>query len=81
LKVFSFGYALIGIGTSRPDALALLDVFSTTKPILLPPLTMFQREAIVYRTVILLLFNTTIGGIDTYVGKQDGAQFRCSNWV
>ena len=67
-----FGYSLIGIGTSRPDALALLDVSSTTKTILLPHLTMFQREAIVYRTVILLLFNTTIGGIDTYVGKQDG---------
>ena len=51
--------AQTGIGTTRPDASALLDLTSTTKGFLLPRLTLLQQQALVNPAIGLLIFNTT----------------------
>ena len=44
---FSFtGFAQIGIGTTSPDASAVLDMTSTTQGVLIPRMTTAQRAAI-----------------------------------
>jgi hypothetical protein len=48
----------IGIGTSAPDASAILDISSTTKGIVIPRMTSAQRNAIVSPTTGLLIYQT-----------------------
>ena len=52
----SFGAA--GIGTTTPDASSLLDVTSTSKGILLPRMTLTQRNSIASPAQGLLIFQT-----------------------
>ncbi|MBL4755342.1 MAG: tail fiber domain-containing protein [Flavobacteriales bacterium] len=51
-------FAQVGIGTSTPDASALLDLTSTTKGILISRVTLVQRNAIVSPAIALLIFQT-----------------------
>ncbi|MDO7849162.1 hypothetical protein Q5H92_22555, partial [Hymenobacter sp. M29] len=48
----------VGVGTTTPDASALLDVSSTTQGLLLPRLTLAQRTAIGSPATGLLLYQT-----------------------
>lgn len=54
----SFAQGSVGIGTQTPSASAALDVFSTTKGLLVPRLTILQRDAIAAPAVGLLIYNT-----------------------
>lgn len=58
--------AQVGIGTTSPNASAILDVSSTTKGVLLPRLTTTQRNAITTPEFGLLLYNTTLGEVQVY---------------
>lgn len=58
----------VGIGTTSPNASAILDVTSTTKGLLLPRLTTVQRDAIVSPEAGLLIYNTTTKKINIFVG-------------
>ncbi len=51
-------YAQVGIGTTTPDTKAQLDVKSTSKGILIPRLTLAQRNAITSPTTSLLIYQT-----------------------
>ncbi len=53
------GNGSVGIGTSSPNASALLDVSSTTKGVLIPRMTTTQRNAIVTPQTGLLVFDIT----------------------
>ncbi len=48
----------VGIGTTSPDASAVLDIVSTTKGVLVPRLTTTQRNAIATPKNGLLVYNT-----------------------
>jgi trimeric autotransporter adhesin len=48
----------VGIGTNTPNAASLLEVKSTTKGILIPRMTITQRNAIVSPVVGLMIFQT-----------------------
>jgi hypothetical protein len=49
----------VGIGTSSPNASALLDVTSTTGGVLFPRMTTTQRDAIGSPANGLVIYNTT----------------------
>lgn len=71
LSISSFLWAFVlvaqvGIGTTSPNASAVLDVSSTTKGVLLPRLTTTQRNAISAPEFGLLLYNTTLGEVQVY---------------
>lgn len=68
----SIGYAQIGIGTSTPDASAILDLSSTSKGLLLPRMTAEQQESILNPAIGLLVFNTTTGALSTNKGNAFG---------
>ncbi len=63
LTVFS-GYQLaaqdgsVGVGTTTPDGSAILDVSSTSKGVLLPRMTMGQRDAIASPAPGLIIYQT-----------------------
>jgi len=48
----------VGIGTTTPNASAILDISSTNKGILLPRMSTTQRDAIVDPVQGLTVFNT-----------------------
>ncbi|HNQ67444.1 MAG TPA: hypothetical protein PKN32_03630 [Bacteroidales bacterium] len=48
----------VGVNTSTPDASAMLDVVSTNSGVLVPRLTMVQRDAIVSPATSLLIYQT-----------------------
>lgn len=54
----------IGIGTASPNAVALMDLTSTTKGLLLPRMTTTQRDAISSPPSGLVIYNTTTGKIN-----------------
>lgn len=60
----------VGIGTSTPDAAAILDVQSSTKGLLIPRLTTAQRDAIVNPGIGLLIFNLTDSEFNVFNGLQ-----------
>lgn len=64
--------AQIGIGTTTPDASALLDLSSTTKGLLLPRMSSVNQAAISNPAIGLTLFNTTTGQIETNKGDGNG---------
>lgn len=51
----------VGVGTTTPDSTAVLDVFSTSKGMLVPRLTTVQRNAIVSPAQGLLVYDTDLG--------------------
>ena len=72
LLVFTITKAQVGIGTSSPDASALLDLTSTTKGLLLPRMTTLQQGAIENPTIGLTIYNTTTSQIETNRGDGLG---------
>lgn len=67
-------HAQVGIGTSNPDSSAALHVFSNTKGVLLPRMTIAQRDAISNPAVGLLIYQTDgeRPGFYYYSGPTDG---------
>lgn len=59
----------VGIGTTTPDASALLDVFSTSKGFLPPRMTTAQRDAIASPAEGLVVYNTTTKSLDLRVAS------------
>jgi hypothetical protein len=62
------GNGNVGIGTTSPDASALLDVSSTKKGFLPPRMDSTQRNAIVSPASGLTIYNTTINAFQVYNG-------------
>ncbi len=62
-------HAQVGIGTDTPAATAQLDVTSTTKGFLPPRMTTADRDAIVSPAAGLIIYNTTINGLQIYSGS------------
>ncbi|MGO4906366.1 ice-binding family protein [Flavobacterium sp. W20_MBD1_R3] len=65
--------AQIGIGTSSPDASAILDLSSTTKGFLMPRMTTLQQSNLVNPAVGLIVYNITTSQIETNKGDGFGA--------
>jgi preprotein translocase subunit Sec61beta len=59
----------VGIGTTSPNAAALLDVTSTTKGFLPPRMTTVQRDAITTPPAGLMIYNTTTNKLNFYNGS------------
>lgn len=77
LLVSSISIAQTGLGTSSPDASALLDLTSTTKGLLLPRMTTIQEAAIVAPAIGLTIFNSTTKQTETNIGDGNGGKL----WV
>ena len=60
--------AQVGVGTTNPDASAVLDVSSTTKGLLFPRMTTTQRNAIASPVAGLTIYNTTTSCLNFYTG-------------
>lgn len=59
----------VGVGTSSPNASALLDVQSTTKGFRLPNMTTTQKNAIASPAAGLMVFDTTLAKACIYSGS------------
>ena len=62
-------FSQVGIGTSAPDASAVLEVQSTQKGLLIPRMTSTDRDAIASPATGLMIFNTTTGTFEFYSGS------------
>ena len=60
--------AQVGIGTTTPDASAILEVKSTDKGFLPPRMTIAERDAIASPAEGLTIYNTTTKCLETYQG-------------
>jgi endosialidase-like protein len=69
VRLFITQTGLVGIGTTSPNASALLDVYSTTKGILPPRVTTTQRDAISSPAAGLTVYNSTTGVLNVYNGS------------
>ena len=67
----------VGIGTSSPNASALLDVASTSKGFLPPRMTTAQRDAITSPVVGLTIYNTTKNTTECFNGSEWYSTSRC----
>jgi hypothetical protein len=63
----------IGIGTTSPNANAILDVSSTTRAFMPPRMTTSQRDAITSPTAGMMIYNTTTNVLNFYNGTIWGA--------
>ncbi|NEV92636.1 hypothetical protein G3567_00560 [Psychroflexus sp. YR1-1] len=63
---FTLSYAQIGIGTTNPDPTSMLEIKSDTAGILIPRMTLAQRDAIVTPAEGLQIFNTTNKSLDLF---------------
>jgi hypothetical protein len=63
------GSGNVGIGTTAPNAKAILDVTSTTKGFLPPRMTTTQRNAITSVPAGLMVYNTTTNKLNFYNGS------------
>ena len=61
-------FAQIGIGTTSPDASAVLDMTSTSQGVLIPRMTTTQREAIATPVVGLQVYDTDTNSVWSYNG-------------
>jgi hypothetical protein len=59
----------LGIGTTSPDASAILDAQSTTKGVRMPNMTTTQKNAIVSPAAGLMVFDTTLAKLCVYSGS------------
>jgi hypothetical protein len=75
-SAISFGQS-VGIGTTSPDPNAQLDVTSSTKGILIPRMTLAQRNAIPGITLGLMIYQTD-NNPGFYVNKSSAL---ATNWV
>ena len=68
--LFAFAHFLfsqnVGIGTTTPNASAMLDVQSTSKGLLPPRMTTIQRDAINAPTPGLIIFNTDTQSLEVF---------------
>jgi uncharacterized protein (TIGR02145 family) len=67
----------VGIGTTTPDGSALLDIVSTSKGLLPPRLTTAQRNAIVNPAKGLIIYNTSLGCLQTNDGTTTSPLWNC----
>jgi hypothetical protein len=58
----------VGIGTTTPNASALLDVQSTTKGVRMPNMTTTEKNAIASPAAGLMVFDTTLSKLAVYTG-------------
>jgi hypothetical protein len=58
----------VGIGTSSPNASAILDAQSTTKGVRMPNMTTTQKNAIASPAAGLIVFDTTLAKLCVYSG-------------
>ena len=58
----------LGIGTSSPDASAILDAQSTTKGVRMPNMTTTQKNAIASPAAGLMVFDTTLAKLCVHTG-------------
>ena len=58
----------VGIGTSSPNASAILDIQSTTKGVRMPNMTTTQKNAIASPAAGLMVFDTTLAKLCVYSG-------------
>ena len=71
LAVNVCSFAQVGIGTTAPDASALLDVTSTTKGVLIPRMILAQRNAIAAPETGLTIYQTNgVSGFYYYNGSK-----------
>ena len=68
LKVQISGCSQTVIGGNTPDPSAMLDVQSTEKGVLFPRMTTVQRNAIASPGTGLMIYNTTIDGLEINLG-------------
>jgi hypothetical protein len=70
LLVSTFSFSQVGIGTIIPDASSILDIKANGSAVglLLPRLTVTQRETIDYPTSGLMVYNTTSHSIEVAAG-------------
>jgi len=59
---------VVSIGTSAPEATASLDISSTTKGLLIPRMTIAQRDLITNPATGLQVYNLDCGAVDYYNG-------------
>ena len=74
--IVGIGQAQIGIGTTTPDASAIIDITSTNKGIALPRMDTLVRKAISNPAKGLLIYNTSTWSVETNSG--DGTT---PNWT
>lgn len=77
--VFSFGFlsAQVGIGTTDPDASSALEVYSTDTGVLIPRLTVAQRDNISQPATGLLIYNTDYKCLSQNVGTPASPDWLC----
>jgi hypothetical protein len=64
-------FAQVGIGTTAPDTSAMLEVYSTTKGLLVPRLTVSERNAVAAPATGLLIYQTNSSpGFYYYTGSM-----------
>ena len=63
----------VGIGTSSPNANAILDVTSTTKAFMPPRMTTAQRDAVSSPAAGMVIYNTTTNVLNFHNGTAWGA--------
>ena len=56
----------VGIGTSSPNASAILDAQSTTKGVRVPNMTTIQKNAIASPAAGLMVYDTTLAKLCVY---------------
>lgn len=59
----------VGIGTSSPNASAILDAQSTTKGVRFPNMTTTQKNAVSSPAAGLVVFDTTLAKLCVYSGS------------
>ncbi|MDA9207211.1 hypothetical protein N9O41_02650, partial [Crocinitomicaceae bacterium] len=58
----------VGIGTTSPNANAILDVDSTTKAFLPPRMTTTQKNAVASPTAGMVVYDSTLAKLAVYTG-------------
>jgi hypothetical protein len=69
LFVNAYSFSQVGIGTTTPNASAVLDLTSTSKGLLPPRMTTVQRDAIANPATGLQIYNTTTNTKDYFNGS------------
>jgi uncharacterized protein (TIGR02145 family) len=70
LLLSTFSFAQVGIGTTNPNASAILDITSTSKGLLPPRMNTEQRNLISNPSEGLTIYNTNLKSLETYNGLR-----------
>ena len=70
LLLSAFSFAQVGIGTTTPNATAILDLTSTSKGLLPPRMNTIQRNAITSPAEGLIVYNTDLACWETFNGVR-----------